>query len=443
MSTPIAPEGRPIRVAPDRSRFLRGSRPFFYLADTAWSAFTNATLEEWAEYLEHRRLQGFTAVQLNILPQWDRSLGAAHPDPFRKGREGAWDYGAPNEEYFQRAVQMCAAAVQRGITPALVVLWCNYVPGTWASRRFPGREIPLEAVEPYCRYVAQTFAPFQPIYLVSGDTDFLAPETTATYLAALRAMKQHAPDSLTTLHLSPDTELPEEVVDAGELDFYMYQSGHHVESQQRSYRLAERFGSKRVLRPVVNGEPCYEGIQYFRAHGRFRAFDVRRAVWQSLLSGASAGVTYGAHGIWCWHRPGLSFGGTDEWNQPYGWREALQFPGAWDAGFARWLFERYGLFELQPQQALLAGDGRGTEEIRAAATADGGKVATYLPYAAELELALDLGGHECRLFDLAERRVLSPRLEHGKGKSKLQLPGVNADLLLVAIRSQAEQGGRG
>ena len=41
-----------------------------------------------------------------------------------------------------------------------------------------------------------------------------------------------------------------------------------------------------------------------KKYGRVEARDIRKAAWSSLLSGACAGVTYGAHGIWNWKKTG-------------------------------------------------------------------------------------------------------------------------------------------
>ncbi|WP_310652548.1 apiosidase-like domain-containing protein [Lactobacillus jensenii] len=46
---------------------------FFYLADTCWSAFTNLTLPDWKFYLDTRKAQGYTAIQINLLRQYDSS----------------------------------------------------------------------------------------------------------------------------------------------------------------------------------------------------------------------------------------------------------------------------------------------------------------------------------------------------------------------------------
>jgi len=418
-----------LRTAKSRDHFVRAGRPFFYLADTVWSAFTNISLSQWEQYLDYRRAQGFNVLQITILPQWDRSRGYEHPEPFkRKGVQ--WDYAAPNDEYFQRAREMLRTARERDFTPALVFLWCDCVPGTWASARIPGHEIPPEAIDSYAETVVRTFAGFDPVYLISGDTDFKTPETAKTYLNALRAVKRLAPNALTTFHLNPDTELPDQIVRAEELDFYMYQSGHQLEAQDRAYRLAEKFAALPVKRPVVNGEPPYEGHGFGHHYGRFGAFHVRRAVWQSLLSGAKAGVTYGAHGTWSWHDRDKDFPSAEFSSTPYPWHVALRFPGAWDAGYARRLFETYDLFDLEPQGS----PGGTSAEVRLAASAAGDKVALYMPYATQVTLDADLSGSELLLIDLAEQRIHRARCRIEKKGSTILLPDFNADALFLALR---------
>jgi hypothetical protein len=326
---------------------------------------------------------------------------------------------------------MLEMASAEGFVPALVLLWCDYVPGTWGAERVPGHTITEEELEPYIGYVAGTFQKLNPIYLVSGDTRFTTPETTATYRKALSLINAQAPDSLTTLHLTPDAELPAELIEATELDFYMYQSGHDAKEQERPYRLAEHFTGLPVKRPVVNGEPCYEGIGYHQRYGRFSAFQVRKAVWQSLLSGAKAGITYGTHGLWSWHRAGMTFGQVGTWDPPYSWSTALRLPGAWDAAYARWIFETFEMFELEPQQEKLNND---SPEIRLSVSADQGKLAAYVPFATALRLDFDLSGYECTLIALEERRVLRPVLfPEGQG-SRIELPPINADYLFLALR---------
>ena len=123
------------------------------------------------------------------------------------------------------------------------------------------------------------------------------------------------------MHLHPEGDLPPAFVDA--VDFYMYQSGHGAGRQDRPYGLAEKFTAYPVKRPVVNSEPPYEGHGRVGERSRFNAFDVRKATWQSLLSGAKMGVTYGAHGIWMFHQRGMKFLNAARSFEPYPWDVAL------------------------------------------------------------------------------------------------------------------------
>lgn len=420
-----------LTIAPTGRSFLVDGKPFFYLADTIWSAFTGPTDEEWPGYLSYRRRQGFTALQITVLPiLHDASESAGALDPFARDAAGHFDFAAPSAAYFERAASLVAAARAEGLVPALVLLWCNYVPGTWASARDPQAAIPFEVLERYVDHVVRTFAPYDPIWIISGDTDLTGPEPIRYYAAALEAVKRRAPEALTTLHLAPQADLPDELASSPHLDFYMFQSGHALEEQARAYTLAERFAGKSVARPSVNGEPPYEGHGHGHRYGRFSAFEVRRALWQSLLSGAAAGVTYGAHGVWSWHRTGRGFNSESFSMMPFDWRDALRFEGAWDAGVARNLFERHDLFGIVSRQDLLAA----SPEIRAAASPDGGRVAVYVPYPTEVSLALDAGAYRWTLFDLAARRPWTAPVLAREGRAVIPMSGSNADVLIVAER---------
>ncbi|MDP3180092.1 MAG: DUF4038 domain-containing protein, partial [Spirochaetaceae bacterium] len=123
-----------LEIAPSGRFFTQGGRPFLYAADTAWSAPTNAGLDEWRAYLRLRAAQGFTAVQMNLLPQWDRGIRAGDPPyglaepPFAE-RGGSPDYGCPNEAYFARVDAFVAETRAQDLLPALVVFWADYVAG--------------------------------------------------------------------------------------------------------------------------------------------------------------------------------------------------------------------------------------------------------------------------------------------------------------------------
>jgi len=419
-----------IRIAESSDHFVQGKKKYFFLADTVWMAFLNCdSMEDWEEYLDFRAQQGFNVLQMQCIPSThdpSESPSSLFPFPSRPG--GELDFGRLSDAYFKRAVEMMDLAKARGFIPAFGILWCNWVPGTWAAKMSPRTAMPFENAKSYIREAVKTFAPYQPLYLASGDTRFDSPEETRYYRMVLEEIKATDPQALTTMHLSPEGILPDEFVRSKHLDFYMYQSGHHVEHPERPYALAQDFLAKPVKRPIVNGEPPYEGHGHGFRYGRFSSFEVRRAIWQSLLSGAKAGVTYGAHGIWMWHRKGMRFTSEQFSGLPFQWRTAMRLPGAWDAGLARRIFEQHDLFELEPC-AIVRNEKPG---IRASAAPDGSTIAVYIPFATQLELAVDLAGYDVQLINLAEREWVTPEVECGTGSSTVRMADFNADGLLIA-----------
>lgn len=418
-----------IQVAPTKDYFIMNDKPFFYLADTVWSVFTNATLDEWDKYLDYRKAQGFNALQIDILPQWDASQSDIEVRPFELDENGQWDFFKPNREYFSRAESMVEMAVQRGFVPALVVLWCNYVPDTWASKLNPAHIMPADAVKPYVEHIVHVFDRYDPIYIISGDTDLDSDTACWYYMTALDTIKALTQYALTTMHLGGGKVITDAFVNNPNLDFYMYQSSHMLESQDLAYKLAEQFYIKETKRPIVNGEPCYEGHAHGNRYGRFSPFEVRRAVWQSLLSGAKAGVTYGAHGIWSWHKKGKSFGSKDFSGTPFDWETALHFPGAWDTAFAKQIFEIYGLFDLSPRQEAILND---THEIRMSASSN--KVVIYAPYNVDIKIAMDLEGYDWTLIELCTRRFAKPNVEICSDVSVIKMHDFNSDALFIGVK---------
>jgi hypothetical protein len=425
-----------LQVSSDHTHLLRGGQPFFYLADTAWAAFSHMSLADWADYLSYRKLQGFNALQISILPiTHDTSMGDTTLDPFLKTEDG-WDFSQYNQDYFNKAVTMVEMAVAQDFVPVLGVLWCSYVPGTRCSQNSPiASAMPLSCVEPYARHVASLFKPFDPVFFISGDTRFESPDEAPYYMAALEAVRDACPEALLTMHLHPEGDLPDTFCQL--IDFYMYQSGHGAKTQNLSYTLAEKFRGYSVKRPIVNSEPCYEGHGRIGERTRFNAFDIRKATWQSLLAGAKMGVAYGGHGIWSFHREGLTFLNAHRSFEPYHWRDALTLPGGWDVGFARWLYDHYRLVELEPSDLLRTDD----PEIRLAASQDMSRLAIYAPYPFDIELNNDLGGYDVIGVDLADRRIFVPEITAGT-PSTIHMVSFNTDVVFIATQSERTVNGK-
>jgi len=417
-----------LRVSDTQDYLLKDGEPFFYLADTVWAAFANLSVEVWERYLRYRKAQGFNAIQISILPiTHDTSTSQANEAPFLPDGDGNWDTYRLNKAYFDKAEEMVAMTVGSGFVPVLGVVWKCHVPGTLASQRSPiPSTLPLEAMKAYVEHAVKRFAEFTPVFFISGDTAWDSHQEPVYYMAALEIVRRISPDSLITMHMVPSATLPDEFADS--VDFYMYQSGHGPE-QRTPYELAKKHQCYANRRPVVNGEPCYEGHGKGRTLTRFRAFDVRKATWQSLLSGAKMGIAYGGHGVWSCHFAGMGFV-QPKWKfVPYEWERALRLPGAWDVAYAKWVFERFKLYDVNPVDLLVRDD----PEVPVAASADRTKIALYMPHVYDAGLKLDLSGYRCQLFDLENRRPMVPVVEAGS-PSTLHLSMFNGDGLLIALK---------
>lgn len=419
-----------LTIAKNQRNFKKDGKPFFYLADTCWSAFTNIHEEDWHYYLMKRKEQGFNTLQINILPQWDASSTTLSYEPFLKQQDGSFDPTQLQDTYFEHAHEMCVTAKSYGFTLALVVLWCNYVPNTWASKMNPSWILPKHALQPYFQKVLDTFHDVEPIYVISGDTNF-SNEASVYYEEAFSYMKPRAKDSLFTMHIQGRCkEIPEQFVP--QMDFYMYQSGHNAEVENRNMAadLALHFYHNYPKKPIINAEPCYEQMGYSRQmYGRFQPFDIRRAAWMSLLSGACAGVAYGAAGIYSWHSATSHFNasmgeGFDVLNP---WQQALLYPGAWDYGFLKYFMQTYQIEELSVSSLLQTKK----DGICCAETKNQEILLIYVPYATKLILHKALHNYECTIFDFEHHHIANGMLEIREEETQLPAHSFTKDCLYI------------
>lgn len=394
-----------LTVAADGRHLEQDGAPFPLIVDTLWSAFADPTEEEWRSYLGVRRAQGFTAVLVSLLPiPHDRDENPAAREPFAIGADGRPDFARPDDAYFAGARRFTRIAQQEyGIRLMLAVLWNNYLPGTWGADTTPWAVMPDDARRAYLARVVESFRDLDPIFVVGGDDSYAVPQANAAYLQASEELRAAAPDSLQTTHTAPRAELPDELADR--LDFFLHQSGHNLENQELPWRQPEGYLARAVRKPLLASEPPYELHGIVNGSGRWSREDVRRVSWQSILAGASAGIGYGAHGVWMWHSPSGRFQAIGPSLEPLPWPLALDLPGARDISLLGALWRRHRLGRLDPSQGLLAtpDDAR----FRVAASADRDLVVAYLPDAREVTLRLALDDYELTAWDLGERAPLT------------------------------------
>ena len=424
-----------LKIAASGDILERDGRPFFLLSDTDWMAFQKLSVQEWRELVARRKQQGFNALQISVMPiSHDNAVSERDIHPFAL-KDGKYQFFEINEAYFDKAEEMLQVMAEYDMIPFLHLFWVNYIPDTWASKLRPDTVIPFERVRPLAVYMLQRFRKFDPIYSVSGDTNFESDRVVDYYLEILDVLHEMDPDGLTTLHLQPGADPPEALRCHPQYHFYAYQSGHGIDetegvdlhsNQSAMLTYPEQFLNKKERKPIVNTEPCYEGHSFGFHYGRFQAYDVRRVAWTSLLSGAKAGFSYGGHGVWQMYRRGETFNNISYSGMPYDWHAALQFPGAWDVGYVRWLFVHYDMFRLQPSKALEAR----SELIRMAESED--MVVIYMPYHDEFTVLRDLSDYTVEMIALESRRVIVPLYTVGGGKTHFALSDCNEDMLVVA-----------
>jgi hypothetical protein len=291
--------------------------------------------------------------------------------------------------------------------------------------------MPPDARSAYLRLVIETFGDLEPVFIVGGDDLYDVPEANAIYIEAADLLRAACPRSLLTTHTAPRAALPDAI--AERLDFYLHQTGHNIECQELPWTQPGDYVRRVPRKPLINSEPPYELHGIVGGNGRWRREDVRRASWASVLSGASAGIGYGAHGIWMWATTSGSFTAAATSLPPFSWAETLTLPGALDVSLMGHLMRQHAMHRLEPAQDLL--DPVADPAFRLAADPDRDIVALYLPYPLAVGIRLDLGGYRVSAWDLHERAplVVDATIEDG-GTRLAQLFSVS-DQLVIAERT--------
>ncbi|HMN31389.1 MAG TPA: DUF4038 domain-containing protein, partial [Caldilineaceae bacterium] len=189
-------------------------------------------------------------------------------------------------------------------------------------------------------------------------------------------------------------------------------------------------------RPTLDGEPNYEDHPvnpwpaWNPANGYFRAYDVRKQTYRSVLAGG-CGVTYGHHAVWQFYAPP---------RQPINyadrtWVEAIKRPGANQMQFLRNLLESRPLLNLIPDQRLLVtAAGSAESHVQAARASDGSFALVYLPWRESVTIdlhQLDNRALSSWWYNPRSGEALPIGLVHGMGKASFTPPLDGPDWVLV------------
>ena len=424
-----------LMVSDNGEYFIKDGKKFFILCDTIWSAIYNISDSEWKAYLDYRKMQGYNALQFNIIQQWDGGTPDLGIYGFAVKEDGTFDFNQINHAYFDRARNMMELAVSMGFIIIVFVLHASYTAGTWATK---GREefiMPLDVVGPFAAETAKTFLGLDPIYIVAGDTDLKNEITRQYFWEALNSVKKTDPEALCSFHLQPNVDLPEEFSESELYNFYTLQPGHCVADFHYSYSLTLDYYQNKKKRPIINDEFFYEGHGYTgENYGRYGVFDQRKSIWQSILSGAKGGIAYGAHGLWGWNNPNKEFKNSVFAGPAFTWQTALRFNGAWEGSFARYIFEQYDLFDLVPYDGIRNALDAQRKEIRMANTINDEKVVIYVPYSVPIKINMDICDYDFTLIDMQNKFFGKPTVIPCNEGSEIKMYDFNADALIIGTK---------
>lgn len=363
-----------LRVSDDKRHLVKkDGSTFFWLGDTAWELFHRLNREEAREYLQNRADKGYTVIQAVALAELD---GLNTPNAYGDKPLIDNDPAKPNEAYFKHVDYIINEANKRGLIVALLPTWAD----KWYKDRWGiGPEIfTPENAKIYGAWIAKRYLAKDVVYVLGGDR---TPQND-THLAIIRSMAAGIKSvdkgkHLLTFHPTGGRSSYDFFADDDWIDFHMSQTGHRVSSPDyntniNAYKLS-------IARPHINGEPNYEDHPNdFQPEkkGWMDDFDTREAAYWNILSGG-AGHTYGNHNIWQMY---------DESREPVNnartsWHVAMNYPGAYQLGYMRKMFEKRNWQKLVMDQTVIVGDNpEGVEYKIAAVSSEADFMMVYIPY---------------------------------------------------------------
>lgn len=364
----------------DNKRFLQkpDGSPFFYLGDTAWELFHRLDRKESEMYLKNRADKGFTVIQAVVLAEQD---GLKTPNAVGEIPLINLDPAQPNEKYFQHVDFVVDKAEELGLYIGMLPTWGDKFNLKWGV----GPEVfSPENAEAFGEFLGKRYKNKPIIWILGGDRSPEEEEDFAIIRAMAKGIKKgDGGKHLMTYHPMGGESSAQYFHHDEWLDFNMFQSGHGLVNNQ-NYKVTLREYNLNPVKPVLDGEPCYEDhpVNWRAENGWFDEFDSRRTGYWSMLAGA-CGHTYGNHNIWQMWQPGrkpVSAARTP-------WHESVDYPGAFQAGYMRRLFESRPWQMLVPDKSLVRDHPNSAgKEVLAAMATDRSCIIAYAPYGSNFKL---------------------------------------------------------
>jgi hypothetical protein len=373
----------PVRVSEDGPYLVHADgTPFFWLGDTAWNGGLKSSVADWASYIADRAAKGFSVVQL-VTTQWR----AAHANAEGEVAYAGYDDIRIHPSFFRRMDARMDALDRAGILAAPVLLWT-----LGDSLTNPGK-LPEAQATRLARYLVARYQGNHVAWILAGDENYQ--KNGDRWRRIGRAVFDRPGHAPVTTHPQGMQWAFDDFADEPWLDFLIYQSGHgddantvrwlHSGPPSRAWRTGKP-------RPILNAEPPYEDHLAYQSHQPQSAYNVRRAAYWSLLSTPTAGVSYGAHGVWSWEtKPGVPLEHPSS-GVAKPWFEAIHLPGSTQMEHLAALFTSLDWWRLRPAAGLVAEQPEDPMRFVGAATTEAGDLAVlYLPVGGSVRLTAAVG----------------------------------------------------
>ncbi|NMH91113.1 DUF4038 domain-containing protein [Pseudonocardia bannensis] len=356
---------------------LPDGTPFFWLADTAWSLFTDLDRAEALHYLDTRAAQGFTVIQAALIFPHVRGTGANRygdrPFEGHLGRLPVTDGADVDDDgqydYWDHVDVVLAAAAERGLRVALLPVWADALVGSLVTE---------SNARSYGVFLGERYADAPVVWIMGGDAPADGAEDVWRELAA--GIREGGSSALISYFPRAGQTSADWFATEDWLGFHLLHGGHCLRYGQRR-ELIEATRAAEPAKPFLDGEPIHAGRSYCRddpPRGHATALDARRDAYWAVLGGA-AGHSYG-------HDAVRQFG-TDA---PQGWTAALDDPAAEQMRHLRALLHSRPYQRADPGRGVLPGDvGSGPDRIAATIAADGSFLMAYTAGGREVEVDLD------------------------------------------------------
>jgi len=419
-STPTFPEptpfAGPLKVSSNGHYLVdQNNKPFFMMADTAWSLMVFLNPTKAKEYIDLRKAQGYNTILTNITFN-QRFASGPQGTAFENG-----DLSKPREAYFKAVDEVIQYAASKNMVLKIGTLWTGSNGGKWG-----GSLPPTDQFKAYGTWLGNRYKDYKNIiWFVGGDdTPYRNMDQIRANATALKAAD---PNHLITYHTDSKAY---NISGESWLGYNSIQ--WNANSAPYTYADAREGWGKN--KPYINMEPAYDPKACCGDTDTTEIKNRHNGWWAAL--GGSLGVTYGGpESTW---RVGAGTNNIDT--------NGINRNGARHSAIIRKVLEPLdwqGLLSDWNNETVTGGRGSygSTNYVTAGRTADGSLIVAYAPQAGTLtiNLAKLSGNATARWYDPGNGNpVGTATTVSNSGSQNFSTPGTNSaggtDWVLVIKR---------